>query len=236
MVGMKIGILQTGHAPSDLAERHGQYTDMFQRLLAGHGFSFGTWNVVDGLFPGSTGDSDGWLVTGSKHSVYERTPWIRTLEQFLRDCYADCVPVVGVCFGHQVLASALGGKVEKFDGGWGVGRQTYEFGGKEICLNAWHQDQVTEIPEAAEVTGSSVFCRHAMLSYGDRAMSIQAHPEFDHSFIEGLIERRGVGVVPAEQLDRARSDLGLDVQSDEFARVIAGFFLNSRRERPLQVA
>ena len=233
---MKIGILQTGHAPSDLAEQHGQYTDMFQRLLAGHGFSFGTWNVVDGRFPDSTGDSDGWLITGSRHSVYEGSPWIRKLEQFLRDCYADCVPVVGVCFGHQALASALGGKVEKFDGGWGVGRQTYEFGGKEICLNAWHQDQVTEIPEAAEVTGSSAFCRHAMLSYGDRAMSMQAHPEFDHSFIEGLIEKRGVGVVPAEQLDRARFNLGLDVQSTEFARVIAEFFLNSGRERPSQVA
>ena len=226
---MEIGILQTGHSPPDLVERHGQYSDMFQEFLAGNGFSFRTWNVVDGQFPETTGDSDGWLVTGSKHSVYEDSPWIRMLEEFLRNCYADRIPVVGVCFGHQVLASALGGKVEKHDGGWGIGRQTYEFEGKEINLNAWHQDQVTEAPQEAEVTGSSPFCRNAMLSYGDRAISVQAHPEFGHSFIEGLIEKRGVGVVPAGRLDEARSTLGLDIQADEFARVIAGFYWSARK-------
>ncbi len=224
---MKIGILQAGFVPDKLADDHGQFVDMFERLLSGHGFSYASWNVILDEFPGSPSDADGWLVTGSKHSVYEDLSWIRRLEQFLRDCYDTDVPIVGVCFGHQVLASALGGKVEKYRGGWGIGRHTYQFHGKPISLNAWHQDQVIELPADAEVTGSSEFCRHAMLSYGDRAISVQAHPEFDRSFVRGLMETRGVGVIPAEQLERANSTLDEDVQSREFAGFIAGFFRNS---------
>ena len=224
---MKIGILQTGYSPPDLVERHGQYPDMFRQLLKGHGFTFETWEVVGDVFPESAGDADGWLVTGSKYSVYQDLPWIRKLEQFLRDCYQEGVPIVGVCFGHQVLARALGGKVEKFAGGWGIGRQTYEFDGKPVYLNAWHEDQVTELPKDARVTGSSEFCRFAMLSYGERAMSVQAHPEFGNSFIEGLIEKRGVGTIPAAQLDKARSGLDKKDQGAEFARVISEFFRSS---------
>ena len=221
---MKIGILQTGYAPRDLVEKHGQYSDMFQNLLDGNGFSFETWEVVQNDIPNSTRDADGWLVTGSKYSVYEDRPWIRALEEFLRDCYDDGVPIVGVCFGHQVLASALGGRVEKFAGGWGIGRQLYEFNGTPIYLNAWHQDQVVEPPEGAEVTGSSKFCRYAMLAYGKRAISVQAHPEFDHAFIEGLMEKRGIGTVPTEQLDTARSSLGKEIESARYAGVMSRFF------------
>ncbi len=225
---MKIGILQAGHTPTDLVEGHGQYTDMFQRLLAGNGFDFETWDVLDDVFPDSINDADGWLVTGSKFSALDDFPWIRRLEKFLRKCYAAEIPIVGTCFGHQLLAQALGGRVEKFGGGWGIGRDMYEFGDEPVFLNSWHQDQVTTLPPDAEVTGSSGFCKFAMLSYGSKAISVQPHPEFDSAFIEGLIETRGVGTVPDDLLDRARSDLEQEIDQQKFARVIAEFFLTSR--------
>ena len=226
---MKIGILQTGRVAEDLVERHGEYADMFEILLAGKGFEFDYWNVVNDNFPTSIKESDGWIVTGSRHSVYDGYDWIHRLEEFLRDCYRNCVPVVGVCFGHQILAQALGGKVEKFSGGWSVGRQRYEMEGHEFNLNTWHQDQVMEPPECAEVVGSSEFCQNAMLSYGNRALSIQPHPEFGDGFVEALIETRGVGVVPSGLLDRARESLGKSVDDQEFADRIGDFFWQSQK-------
>ncbi|MEM6307742.1 MAG: type 1 glutamine amidotransferase, partial [Pseudomonadota bacterium] len=101
---MQIGILQTGHAPDPVQANHGDFKDMFARLLDGHGFSFRTWNVVDGDFPGGVADADGWLVTGSKHGAYENHAFIPPLENFIRTCYTDGRPMVGVCFGHQIIA------------------------------------------------------------------------------------------------------------------------------------
>ncbi|PKP84422.1 MAG: glutamine amidotransferase, partial [Alphaproteobacteria bacterium HGW-Alphaproteobacteria-2] len=144
---MKIGILQTGHAPDELIAEHGDYPAQFRRLLAGHGFEFDDYAVVDGEFPADIHAADGWLITGSRHGVYEDHPWIPPLEEFIRRAYVEHVPLAGICFGHQIIAQALGGKAEKFAGGWAVGPQTYRLaGGGEITLNAWHQDQVTRRP------------------------------------------------------------------------------------------
>ena len=114
---MKIGILITGHTPDELKPDVGTYGDMFQRLLDGNGFTFDVYPVVDGVFPTGVDAADGWLITGSKHGAYEAHDWIPPLEQFIRDTYGDGRPMIGVCFGHQIIAQALGGKVEKFDGG-----------------------------------------------------------------------------------------------------------------------
>ncbi|MCY3880047.1 MAG: type 1 glutamine amidotransferase [Rhodobacteraceae bacterium] len=221
---MKIGILQTGHVATELAQEHGEYSDMFQRFLAGHGFAFQVWNVVDDEFPEAPDIAGGWLITGSRFSVNDDFPWIRRLEEFLRRCYAETVPIVGICFGHQILASALGGKVEQASQGWGVGRHRYETPEGPLNLNAWHQDQVIVPPAGAEIIGSSRFCRYAMLSYGPHGLSFQPHPEFDAGFLSGLIEVRGVGLVPAERLSRARDDLGKDTDSERVADRIASFF------------
>ncbi len=143
---MQIGILQTGHAPDALIAQTGDYPAMFARLLDGHGLTFRTWAVVDGEFPESIHDAEGWLITGSRHGAYEDHPWIPPLEDFIRDGYAARVPLVGICFGHQIIAQALGGKVEKYPGGWSVGPTDYDFGDETLTLNAWHQDQVVEKP------------------------------------------------------------------------------------------
>ncbi len=221
---MKIGILQTGRAPDQTVKQHGDYDAFFVAYLADRGFTFDSYPVLDGVFPDSPDAADGWLITGSRFGAYEDHPWIPPLEAFLRAAYAKAVPIVGICFGHQILAQALGGKVEKFSGGWSVGPQTYQsalFGDQSII--AWHQDQVTERPADATVVGSSDFCENAMLLYGNKAFTVQPHPEFTPGFLTDLLATRGQ-VLP----DAVRSDAEKRVQtpltSAAFADQIARFF------------
>lgn len=225
---MLIGILQTGEAPDALRPASGDYPDMFERLLSGRGFSFRTWRVVDMEFPAAPTEADGWLITGSRHGAYEDLPFIAPLEDFIRRTYAAHVPLVGICFGHQIIAQALGGKVEKFAGGWSVGPQTYDFGGETLTMNAWHQDQVTVAPAEAKRIASSPFCENAAFVYDTRAFTIQAHPEFGDDFVQGLIEKRGRGKVPDHQLDAAAAKLGTPLSTGTVADRIAAFFTHPR--------
>ncbi|PIE14595.1 MAG: glutamine amidotransferase [Rhodobacterales bacterium] len=226
---MKIGILQTGHAPDEIRTSQGDYKDMFQRFLAGHGFDFETFDVVDGVFPTGPDEADGWLITGSKHGVYEDHPWIPPLEELIRVIKSSGKPLIGVCFGHQIIAQALGGKVEKFQGGWAVGRQDYEINGAPMALNAWHQDQVITLPPGARVIGSNEFCANAALIIDDHVLTIQPHPEFTADVIEGLIIHRGRGNVPDALLTQATQMLNTPTQSDQFAELMVDFFKDSEQ-------
>ncbi|MBD3787462.1 MAG: type 1 glutamine amidotransferase [Sphingomonadales bacterium] len=225
---MLIGILQTGQSPDVLRAEAGDYPAMFERLLAGHGFTFRSYHVEAMEFPADVHDCDGWLITGSRHGAYEDHPFIAPLEEFIRRAMAAHVPMVGICFGHQIIAQAMGGRVEKYAGGWAVGAQDYDFGGETITLNAWHQDQVTQAPAGAEVAACNDFCANAALVYGDDAYTVQAHPEFQDGFVEGLMDTRGQGVVPEPVMEAARARLGQPNQSDAIADRIAAFFLKSR--------
>ncbi|MGJ5620232.1 type 1 glutamine amidotransferase [Sulfitobacter sp. MF3-043] len=227
---MKIGILITGHPPENMMDG-GTYDKYFARLLGDDAFTYQAWAVVDGIFPDSVDDADGWLITGSKHGAYEPHDWIPPLEQFVRDCYEAHVPMIGVCFGHQVIAQAMGGKVEKFKDGWSIGRTEYDINGQKFALNAWHQDQVVKRPEAAEVIGSTDFCENAALLYDDRIWTIQPHPEYGHDFIEGLINTRGKGVVPDAQLAAALTTLGAPLNNTDIAAEMAAFFKKKKKER-----
>lgn len=225
---MLIGILQTGLAPEALAPEMGDYPDMFARLLEGHGFTFRTYRVVDGAFPNGVSECEGWLITGSRHGVYEDHPWIPPLEQFIRDCFAAHVPVVGICFGHQIVAQAMGGKVERYADGWAVGATDYDFAGEKLTLNAWHRDQVTEVPPGARVIASNEFCANAALLYDDRALTVQAHPEFRSAFVDGLMKTRGKGLVPDEVMAAAATRLADPLQDKTMAGRIAAFFKEPR--------
>lgn len=221
---MKIGILQTGRAPDGLRENLGDYPDLFEQLLAGSGFGFTAWHVEGMEFPASVHDADGWLITGSRHGVYEDHAFILPLEQFIRDAFDAGLPVVGICFGHQIMAQAMGGKVAKFSGGWAIGAQEYQIEGQQLTLNAWHQDQVITPPKAAQTIGQNAFCAHAALAYGTQGYSVQPHPEFDDRFIQGLIDTRGRGVVPEVVLQKAQTRQGGLRHANLIAQRIAAHF------------
>ncbi|MEH6832986.1 MULTISPECIES: type 1 glutamine amidotransferase [Falsihalocynthiibacter] len=225
---MKIGILQTGHAPDETQDEHGDYNEFFVKLLEGKGFEFENFPVLDGIFPTSPNDAEGWLITGSRFGVYEDHDWIAPLEDFLRETYASGIPIVGICFGHQILAQALGGKVEKFKEGWSVGPQKYTsdmFGEQNII--AWHQDQIVEKPAEAKVVGSSEFCENAILIYGNKALTIQPHPEFTGPFLTDLLATRGK-VLPVDVREDAANRAGEDLTSASFADHIEKFFKADR--------
>ncbi len=221
---MKIGLLQTGHAPDEMKRDLGDYDDLFIQLLADQGLEMVVWRVVDGEIPTDIHACEGWLITGSRHGVYEDHPWIPPLEQFIRDCYAAAVPVVGICFGHQIIAQALGGKVEKFKGGWAAGRQIYDWQGEKIALNAWHQDQVVEAPKGATVLASNEFCANAALLYDKRAFSVQPHPEYSSKALDYLLRLRAPGVVPADRIAAANDNLDKPLDNTLMARRIGAFF------------
>lgn len=227
---MRIGILQTGHAPEEIAREKGDYPQMFARLLGEEGFSYHPWDVEAGALPESPHDADGWLITGSRHGVYEDHPWIAPLEDFIRRAVAANVPLVGICFGHQIVARALGGEVEKHSGGWAVGPQEYEIIDPEsgvpqrLRLNAWHQDQVMVPPPGAEIIGRSDFCPVAAMAVGENVLTFQPHPEFDADTIRNLARLRGRGTVPDEQLDAALKALEQPTEAARAAEMITRFF------------
>ena len=225
---MRIGILQCGQSPAQLKRDLGDYPDMFVRLLAGRGFDFTTWHVEGMEFPQDIHDAEGWLLTGSRHGAYEDHAFIPPLEDFIRRVHDAGVPMVGICFGHQIIAQALGGTVVKHPGGWAVGAQDYDFGGQPVTLNAWHQDQVVALPPGAQVAGRNAFCENAALIYGDRAFTVQAHPEFGDDFIQGLMDTRAKGVVPDDLLAGAAARMGQADGASLLADRIEAFFKQPR--------
>ncbi|HCQ66007.1 MAG TPA: glutamine amidotransferase [Rhodobacteraceae bacterium] len=222
---MKIGLLIPGHPPDEIREPLGEYADMYERLLAGHGFDFARWEVVDNVFPEGPEAADGWLIGGSRHGVYESHDWIAPLEELVRAINAAGRPLVGICFGHQIIAQALGGKVEKYPGGWAVGRTLYDFDGTPLTLNAWHQDQIVALPAGAEVIASNDLCRYAGIRIDDRVLSVQPHPEYTRPVLEGLLEHRAAAAgVPPEIVAEARANLDTPTDAGAMADRIAAFF------------
>lgn len=231
----RLGILQAGRSPDVLLDRYPDYNQMFVNLLGEEAFDYRHWAVLDGEFPDDIDDADAWLITGSRFGAYEDHDWIPPLENLIRKLHAAGTPLVGICFGHQVIAQALGGKVEKFSGGWSVGRVEYALdeqiwgksdndadSGSCTALLAFHQDQVVQLPEGAINAGSSDFCKHAALIYDNRILTLQPHPEFEKPFIEGLLEARG-SILPTAIRERAEQTLDQPIARDRIAETLRRF-------------
>jgi GMP synthase-like glutamine amidotransferase len=212
---MKLAVLETGRPPGDLADRFGDYPAMFARML-GDDFEIDTFDVAAGELPSDPAAYDAYLITGSPAGVYDPLPWIGPLSEFIRSAKAS--KMVGICFGHQIMAEALGGHVEKSEKGWGAGLHHYSIvrrepwldGEQEIAVPASHQDQVVVQPRNTHVIASSDFTPYAALAWTDRqAISFQFHPEFAPAFAKALIEKR-YDVVP----DPDGAIASLDVPND----------------------
>jgi len=122
----------------------------------------------------------------------------------------------------------LGGRVEKYPEGWAVGATEYDFEGKPVRMNAWHQDQVVEAPPSARVVGTNEFCKNAALAYGNSIFTVQAHPEIRDDYMEGLMRVRGPGIVPEPVLKESQEKLGTALDDAAVADHIAEFFKQPR--------
>ncbi len=221
---MLIGILQCGHFVEREGAPYRSYIQLYTDMMAGTGLEMTGYSVVDMEFPESPTSCDGWLISGSKHGAYEDLPFIPKLEQFIRDAYAADVPMFGICFGHQIMAQALGGRVEKFEGGWAIGRTEYDFGDRKMAMYAWHQDQVLALPNDARRVASTDFCQNAAIAYKGKAYSVQPHPEFERVEMERLLDLRAEGLIPDSEIEKQR--MLLDAPNDNAAMIeqIAAFF------------
>ena len=228
---MNIGILETGITPKSLLERYGRYDAMMKRLL-GPGYRTTTYDVPAGVFPDAVEAHDGYLITGSSAGVYDDLPWIGPLKDFLVRCDGRA-KLVGICFGHQIMADAFGGRVEKSAKGWGLGMHTYSVhrqtpwmdGTGSVDIPVSHQDQVIAPPPSAEVLGGNAFTPNGMLSYaGGRAVSFQFHPEFDNAFAGELVELRRPHLTDPGAADAALASLQRPSDSARVAGWIRRFF------------
>lgn len=227
---MKIGLLECDHVLPDLQRIGGDYRDMFPALLPA-AFEFVNYDVCKGQLPASPAECDAWLCTGSKHSVYEEIGWVLALKDFVRKLNEQRVKFIGVCFGHQMLGEALGGKVQKGTMGWCVGVHAFEICEMESWMDPYHthinllmscQDQVVVLPENSKVLATAKDCPVSMFQVGDHALGIQAHPEFPLEYAAALMEKR-VERIGVEKVEQARETFSLSLHDRVIAQWMVRF-------------
>jgi GMP synthase-like glutamine amidotransferase len=226
---MEIGLLICDHARKELNHPDGSYPEMFRKLLPGSGFT--DYYVCDGHFPGSPFDCEGWIISGSRLSVYDEVDWIRQLKKFTREIAESGIPCIGVCFGHQMIGAALGGVVRKAAEGWNVGVHRFEMLTtlpwmdpplKEAGLLMMCQDQVIDLPPHTTLLASSPNCPNGMILVGRNMLGIQGHPEFSVDFEHKLIEANAKYLKPGQALEGIQS-LQQPVHSQEVSKWMGRF-------------
>ena len=227
---ISIGILQTGAVPNHLVERHGFYDGMMRRML-GDRYAYTTYDVEAGELPARPEDHAAYVITGSPAGVYDPLPWIEPLKAFIRGARGRA-KMVGICFGHQIMAEALGGRVEKSAKGWGLGLHHYDVkatahwmdDGGRVSVAASHQDQVTVAPAGATVLAGNAFTPYAILAYaGGDAISFQFHPEFDRTFAEALVDLKRSSFVDPTEVERTLATFAAPSDAPRVANWIRRF-------------
>ncbi|GAA5443298.1 hypothetical protein Misp06_01474 [Microbulbifer sp. NBRC 101763] len=230
---MKIGVLKTDDVRKELVGEFGEYPEMFAELLRSQdsGLEFATYEVQHGQYPEQIDEVDAYLITGSKTGVYDDKEWIPPLMQFVRKLHDVKKPTIGICFGHQLIAQALGGRTRKSDKGWGLGVHTYEMQEtpswmseplNNFSLLVTHQDQVEALPPGGRVLASSEFCPMAMLQVDDHMLSFQAHPEFTKPYSNSLMELRREAF-GEEVVQKGQASLQNDIHENVVAKWMLEF-------------
>lgn len=229
---MRIGILMTNTDESDFAAAHPGDGEKWRAALAPlcPGCDFPVYSVKDGQFPEHVGRHDGFIITGSPASVNDLAPWLDRLFGLIREAASAGVPLFGACFGHQAIALALGGRVETNPGGWVFGATTTQvhtpapwMEAGPIRQYAAHVEQVTRLPDGAEVVMGNADCPVGGFVIGDRVFTTQYHPEMTHAFITALVEEYA-GKLPEGVAQAARGSLVEKADNDVIARWIMDFF------------
>ena len=191
----RLGIIACDRVWEPLRSIHGDYADLYARLMrdAGASFDLREYAAHAGELPATPQDCEAWLISGSRASVFESRPWIDGVASFVRAAYEARVPQLGICFGHQLLAHALGGRTERAAGGWGLGHVEATLlpaAGvglpERLRLPVAHQDQVVELPPGAERLAAAAHCPNLMFRLGDRVLGVQPHPEFPTALMRDI--------------------------------------------------
>lgn len=230
---MLIGLLQCDDVAPELCAAHGNYPAMFEALFqrVEPTLEFRVWRCLDGEIPEELEAVDAWMTTGSKFGVNDGLPWIAALEAFVRDLWAADKPLVGICFGHQLMAKALGGEVAKSDRGWGVGLSFNRVTERTDWMVPWqpgldllvsHQDQVARRPPGARVLGGSDFCPRYLMQVGEHFLGVQGHPEFTKAYSRDLMALRAESI-GHDRVRQGRASLSAVVDATLMVRWILAF-------------
>jgi GMP synthase-like glutamine amidotransferase len=191
--------------------------------------------TIDGVLPNSVDAFDGYLLTGSPASVNDNASWMPALFEFVRAAHRANKPLVGLCFGHQAIAHALGGRVERASD-WGLGVAQTDFDGgaswmptqpPSLQMHAAHEDQVVELPPGAQPLGGNDHCEYGAFAMGNQVFTTQYHPEFEPPFMNALVNDKIAPELPAEIGQTAREQLATtdtSADSSEFARWVVRFY------------
>ena len=230
---MLIAILMTNTDESAFSRAHPMDGEKFSALFweIRPSWKFEVFNVKDGCFPTQTSQFDGVLITGSPASVRDEAPWIKQLEQLVCRIYAEKTPMFGACFGHQVIATALGGKVGYNPAGWSLGTvQTIwrdSDSATPINLYAAHKEQVVELPDEAAVVSATNGCPIAGFAIGNHVLTTQYHPEMTPDFISALLSEMEKDTDP-ETINAARHSLKTKADRGKIRDIMVTFFESAR--------